>query len=223
MPLLQKAPAPPPERNAPASAPTDPAALLAQLLGAASQQGFAAETRASARSRRQREASYDRLVRLLAVGIGLALCGAAWLAGSYFSLVWLASLGFGLANVGLAPIELLLAIGRTPPRFSWVDLQSMWGTVALAWSIPLSITLAEVGFDPGRANGRASRSLWMLVLGLDAGTTALGIQPILSTAISDVLLAWTLAVCIGILLAVAPEKLARRLVLENVHSSGAVS
>lgn len=149
--------------------------------------------------------------------IGVALCAAAWLIGAYYSLAWLASLGLELAQRGLAPIELLLAFGSQDQILSAAALQApAWGTVALAWAIPLSLTLAEVGFDPGRARGRASRVLWMLILGLDAATTALGLQPTLSAVAGEAALGWLLAVVVGLLLAIVPEKLARRLVLENI-------
>ncbi len=216
MPLLQKSPTQPSQPNSQVNLTSDSSTLLAQLLGVTAAGGFGTESRRGARAARAREARYDRAVRLVATTIGVGLCAGAWLVGAYYSLAWLASLGLELAQRGLAPIELLLAFGSQDQILSAALQAPSWGTVALAWAIPLSLTVAEVGFDPGRARGRASRVLWMLILGLDAATTALGLQPTLGAVAGEAALGWLLAVVVGLLLAIVPEKLARRLVLENI-------
>jgi 5-methylcytosine-specific restriction enzyme A len=215
MPLLQKPPSPLTERVS-ASNTSDRAALLAQLLGATPERGFAGESRPVPRPRRRSTTRYDRLVQVGATVIGLLGCALVWLIGSYFTLRWLASLGVGLAATGLAPIHTLLQIG---PADDWIvrsSLRALWPTIAAAWALPLAITLIETGFDPARAGGRSSRLIWGIFLRLDAVTSALGIQPILVRFVADLLTSWAVAAIVGLLLALVPEKLARRLIIENL-------
>jgi hypothetical protein len=215
MPLLQKPPAPSPQA-ASANNQSDRAALLAQLLEAGSDRRFYVESRPAARSRRRSTTRYDRLVQLGATAIGLLGCALVWLIGSYFTLRWLASLGFGVAATGLLPIHTLLHIGPADTRLTWPALRPLWPTITGVWALPLAITLIETGFDPARAGGRHSRLVWGVFLSLDAVTSALGIQPILVRLAGDDLATWTLAAIIGLVLALVPEKLARRLIMENL-------
>jgi hypothetical protein len=215
MPLLQKPPVATTERDS-ASRSSNRAALLAQLLEAVPERRFDVESRPSIRSRRRSAARYDRLVQVGATAIGLLGCALVWLIGSYFTLRWLASLGVGLAATGLAPVHTLLQIGPADARIAWSALQPLWSTIAGAWALPLAITLIETGFDPARAGGRSSRLIWAVFLSLDAVTSALGIQPILAGFVTDELACWVLAAIIGLLLALVPEKLARRLIMENL-------
>lgn len=214
MPLLQKA-APPVTEPIAAPATGDRAALLAHLLGAPPARS-AAEAHPAARPRRSRNNRYDRGVQLAATAIGLAGCALIWLIGSYFTLRALAALGVGLAATGLAPVHALLQIGPAAERLSTEALSARWPSIVLAWALPLGVTLLETGFDPARTSGRSSRLIWGVVLSLDAVTSALGMQPILARLVGDAPLAWALAAALGIILAVLPEKLARRLILENV-------
>ena len=215
MPLLQK---PPAQSAGAVSTPqsSDRAALLAQLLGTLPERGFTGESRASTRPRRRSTMRYDRLVQVGATVIGLLGCALVWLIGSYFTLRWLASLGIGLAATGLAPIHTLLQIGPAEDWIVWPALRTLWPTIAAAWALPLAITLIETGFDPARAGGRSSRMIWGVFLSLDAATSALGIQPVLARFVSDELACWALAAIVGLLLALVPEKLARRLIMENL-------
>jgi hypothetical protein len=215
MPLLQKPPSPATGRIA-ATNTGDRAALLAQLLGATSEPGFAGESRPAARSRRRNTTHYDRLVQVGATAIGLLGCALVWLIGSYFTLRWLASLGVGLAATGITPIHTLLQIGPADEWIVWSSLRTIWPSIAGAWALPLAITLIETGFDPARAGGRSSRLIWGIFLSLDAVTSALGIQPIVVRFVADILTAWLLAALIGLALALVPEKLARRLIMENL-------
>lgn len=215
MPLLQKPPVAATERDSAANS-SNRAALLAHLLEAVPERRFDVEARPATRSRRRSAARYDRLVQVGATAIGLLGCALVWLIGSYFTLRWLASLGMGLAATGLAPVHTLLQIGPADARIAWSALQPLWLTIAGAWTLPLAITLIETGFDPVRAGGRSSRLIWGIFLSLDAATSALGIQPVLARFVSDELACWTLAAIIGLLLALVPEKLARRLIMENL-------
>ena len=215
MPLFQKPPAPSTGAVS-TSQSSDRAALLAQLLGSVPERGFAGESRPVARPRRRSTTRYDRLVQVGATVIGLLGCALVWLIGSYFTLRWLASLGVGLAATGLAPIHALLQIGPADEWMVWSSLRVLWPSIAGAWALPLAITLIETGFDPARAGGRSSRLIWGVFLGLDAVTSALGIQPVLVRFVSDELACWVVAAIIGLLLALVPEKLARRLIMENL-------
>lgn len=84
-----------------------------------------------------------------------------------------------------------------------------------AWLLPLAITGGEAGFWPRRVSGKASRSLFLLLLGFDAYTTAAGIFPILPETF-DVPVLWILAGVLGVALALVPEKMALALVQENI-------
>lgn len=214
MPLLHKSTVAPPERPGPASAEADPTALLAQLIGLASPEAAGAVSRTS-RAARRREARYDQVVRLIATGIGLLACATAWLVGAYFTLSWFASIGMAWAAAAIAPLTTLVQ-GTASPTLS-SDVRVMPGSAALlVWAIPLGLTLAEIGFDPGRAGGLASRLLWGVFLIADATTSALGIYPVLSHSTGSDPLATAIAAIIGLVLALVPEKLARRLIRENL-------
>lgn len=215
MPLLQK-PSATTAEPIPATNSGDRAALLAHLLSATPDRGVASESRATARPRRRSITRYDRLVQIGATAIGLLGCALVWLIGSYFTLRWLASLGVGLAVTGLIPIHTVLQIGPADDWIAWSSLRAIWPSVAGAWALPLAITLIETGFDPARAGGRSSRIVWGIFLSLDAVTSALGIQPIVVRFVADLLTAWVLAAMIGLVLALVPEKLARRLIMENL-------
>jgi hypothetical protein len=207
MPLLQK-PSPPPGR-----------ADLAQTTygyQAATAPAHPVTSRPLSAAQRRREARYDRLVRVGATMVGLAGCVLGWLFGSYFTLSWLESLGIGFASTALAPIRTLLQLGPYEQHVAGSTLANSWPTIIGAWALPLSITLAEIGFDPQRAGGRTSRWLWGVFLCVDAITTGLGIQPVLSRFVGESVAAWALAGVVGLLLALVPEKVARRLILENL-------
>ena len=177
---------------------------------------FATESRSTRPSRGRSTTRYDRLVQIGALSVGLCGCALIWLLGSYFTLSWLASLGFHAAAAGLLPIHTVLHIGPAEARLTWSAVQSLWLSILGAWTLPLAMTLIETGFDPARTSGRHSRLIWGVFLGLDAVTSALGLQAILVRFVPDVLVSWALAVIIGLLLAVVPEKLARRLIVENL-------
>jgi hypothetical protein len=152
MPLLQKPNAPPSRADA--------GQVIAGRYAVGPVPTYAVTSRALTAAQRRREARYDRFVRLAATGVGLLGCVLGWSLGSYFTLRWLAALGLGLAAAGLAPIHTLLQIEPAVGQLSWSAIHDAWPTIASAWAIPLSITLAEIGFDPQRASGRTSRLLW---------------------------------------------------------------
>jgi hypothetical protein len=208
MPLLQK-PSPPPGR-------TD----LAQTTygyQAASAPAHPVTSRPLSAAQRRREARYDRIVRVGATAVGFAGCVLGWLFGSYFTLSWLETLGIGFATTALAPIRALLQHGQVEHLLAWTTFSESWLTIIGAWAIPLGITLAEIGFDPQRVGGRTSRLLWGVFLCVDAITTGLGIQPVISRFAGESVAAWALAGVVGLLLALVPEKVARRLILENLN------
>jgi len=186
------------------------AQLLAQLIARASQPGDEGIPHPARGSQRRRVAAYDQLVIRLATGIGLLVCAAAWLVGAYFTLSWLASLGLGWAAAAIAPIA-----GGVQGNGATATAPAS-GVAVLLWAVPLGITLAEIGFDPGRVRGVASRLLWGVFLLADATTTALGIYPVLASGMGTALLTAGLAALLGLVLALMPEKLARRLIRENL-------
>jgi hypothetical protein len=210
MPLLHKPSAIPSDQPAPEGGPGEATELLARLMALASQP-TSMDTSQPARSPRRRSTTrYDRVVTLTATGIGLLVCAAAWFVGAYFTLAWFASLGFGWAADAIAPLG---GIFRGTKELA---ISSVNGVALCVWAIPLGITLAEIGFDPGRVRGLASRLLWGTFLLLDATTTALGLYLALIKGLGGGPVAGGLAALIGLMLALLPEKLARRLIRENL-------
>lgn len=152
---------------------------------------------------------------MIATGIGLLVCAGAWLVGAYFTLSWLSTLGLSWATAGIAPVTAIFQGAGVPA--SAADADAAVGSAALLiWALPLGLTLAEIGFDPGRAGGLASRLLWGAFLIADATSSALGLYPILYRHLGSGLPAAALATLIGLALALVPEKLARRLIRENL-------
>lgn len=184
--------------------------VLAQLMALASQRAGAAPSTPGRAASRRSSSSYDRLVTRAATLIGLAVCAAAWFVGAYFTLAWLASLGLTWAADAIAPFAGMVSGGAAGAT------SASTGLALLVWALPVSVTLAEIGFDPGRARGLASRALWGIILVVDATTTALGLYPALLKGVGSWALAAGLAATIGLVLALVPEKLARRLIRENL-------
>lgn len=214
MPLLQKPPDPPEQQPAQPVRPSQ-AALLAQLLNSVPELPVATRPPMERSRRRPADGQYDQLVRLGATIVGLVMCLLAWVTGGYFTLRWLESLGLAWAGMG-AGLALAIIPGNGDAA-AMLAQQHDRLLAALAWLIPLGISLAEIGFDPWRSRGPASRTLWGLILAVDAATTALGTHLILAGAVGDGALTWGLAALIGLALALVPEKLARRLIRENLR------
>jgi hypothetical protein len=215
MPLMHKPAAEPIEQPAAPIGKIDPSVLLAQLAEWTRAEATTAPRQEGRSGRRRTEARYDRGVRLVATVIGMLLCATAWVVGAYFTLSWLASLGFDWATAGIAPIAGLFSEADVE-RTASPEAMSNGMSALLVWAIPLAVTLAEVGFDPGRASGIASRLLWAVFLVADAATTALGLYPLLAIGLGSGAVALILAALIGMVLALVPEKLARRLIRENL-------
>jgi hypothetical protein len=150
----------------------------------------------TSRSRRAgRLTTYDRVTRVggLLVGVGLML--ALWLVGGYFTLVWLRSIGLTFAGSGLAAIDAVLARGPAT--------EAHWTAVLLAWSLPLAITLAEIGLWPTRTRHPFTWLIFLAVLAFSSFTTAAGVALSLRT---DPLTAWVVGALLGVTLDLVPEK-----------------
>lgn len=210
MPLLHKPPAVQAEAPAKEMETGEAIDVLAQLMALASQRVNATPSTSGRASGRRGTSSYDRFVTRAATLIGLVVCAAAWFVGAYFTLAWLASLGLTWAADAIAPLSGVVQ-GAGEAASSTGN-----GIALLVWALPVGFTLAEIGFDPGRARGLASRTLWGSFLLVDATTTALGLYPPLARSVGSWPLAAGLAAAIGLALALVPEKLARRLIRENL-------
>ncbi|MEI6775956.1 MAG: hypothetical protein WCK70_03560 [Chloroflexales bacterium] len=208
-PLLHKPSTIPSDQPAHEGAPSEAADLFARLMVLANSSGGQDIPQPVRSARRRSVTGYDRFVTLTATGIGLLVCAAAWFVGAYFTLDSFASFGVGWAADALAALRSVFP-GTNNPAVSSVNAGAWF-----IWAIPLGITIAEIGFDPGRARGQASRVLWGVFLIMDATTTALGISLSLVKSLGGGLAAAGLAAGIGLLLALVPEKLARRLIREN--------
>lgn len=214
MPLLQK----PPE-----AAPTPPPAdikdaspLLAQLAALVSPAPTRVAPRLVRSSTRTMDERYNRVTRLLAMVVGVVACVGAWAIGAYFTLAWLAALGCDWAGAALVPFNWLgPAVGAATVPGA-ISIQHKLVDLVLPWLLPVAITVAEVGFDPGRTSGRVSRLLWAGFLLADATTTALGLYPTLTRSLGAGLVTLVLAAGGGVFLALVPEKVARRLIRENL-------
>jgi hypothetical protein len=150
----------------------------------------------TSRSRRAgRLTTYDRVTRVggLLVGVGLML--TLWLVGGYFTLVWLRSIGLTFAGSGLAAIDAVLARGPVT--------EAHWTAVLLAWSLPLAITLAEIGLWPTRTRHPFTWLIFLAVLAFSSFTTAAGVALSLRT---DPLTAWVVGALLGVTLDLMPEK-----------------
>jgi hypothetical protein len=185
------------------SAPRAPAddAFLTNLLGATN------STAATRAQRRPTSSTYDRVTRRLGLLVGLGVMALLWLTGGYFTLAWLSTLGLQLAGYGVAWVD-YLAFGGEPIA---VPLPLAFA----AWLIPAALTVAEIGLWPARVSHAFGWLLWLAFLAVDAGTTAAGIVPLLGTY---PITAWSIAVGIGTILALVPEKGAR--VLWNLLKDG---
>ncbi|NTU85670.1 MAG: hypothetical protein HGA45_41105 [Chloroflexales bacterium] len=208
MPLLHKPSPAPADQAAPEAG--ELADLVARLLAQGAHSPPADHPQSARPARRRATTGYDRLVIRLATGIGLLVCALAWGVGAYCTIAWLASLGLGWAVDATRQILWLFRLTDAPAPGSFS------GSTVLVWAIPLGISLAEIGFDPGRVRGLASRLLWAAFLTLDATTTGLGVALLLAPVFGSGAAAAALAASVGLLLALVPEKLARRLIRENL-------
>lgn len=135
--------------------------------------------------------SYDRWTRRFGLVAALIVVAALWGVGAYFTLLFLKSIGLRLAGAGL-----------------------------IGYSIPLLITVLEIGLQPGRSPDSMSRTIWLAILLLDAATTAAGIMELGSGSLDlgiARLTGWTLAGAAfgaGIFLALFPERAGRSLWVE---------
>lgn len=210
MPLLHKPSTIPSDHPAPEGVSGETADLLTRLLALANSSGDRDIPQPARSARRRSVTGYDRFVTLTATGIGLLVCAAAWFVGAYFTLDSFASFGVGWAADALAALRSVFP-GTKDPAVTSVNAVAWF-----IWAIPLGITIAEIGFDPGRARGRASRVLWGVFLIMDATTTAFGLSRSLVTSLGGGVITAGLAAGIGLMLALVPEKLARRLIRENL-------
>lgn len=117
---------------------------------------------------------------------GMAGSIGLWWVGAFFTLRWIESLGLGVST----------------------------NSTVLWWLLPLTITAMEVGLQPGNIKRSATSLIWGLVLLFDAYTTATGLHWWTKEQIGIAmpqLEYWTLAILIGVLLALAPERIVRLL------------
>jgi hypothetical protein len=171
----------------------DDAAVLASLL---KRFGTVAAPTAVSSRRRRSASTYDRITHTAGLLVALALMAALWVTGGYFTLTWLSSIGVRLADVGLAPIDVLLRLSSTRPAAHW-----LW--VLTAWLIPASLSAAEVGLWPRRVAHPLLWCIWVVFLGFDAGTTAAGVVLALPW---DSVTSWIIGGVLGVTLALLPEK-----------------
>lgn len=151
---------------------------------------------ATRRTRRaQRETAYDRITRVLGLAMAALLLLALWVTGGYFTLLWLARIGFAPASPGVALADWLLQRGPA--------VTSHWLSCLVAWSIPLAITLAEVGLWPTRTRHPFTWALFVAVLLFSSFTSAAGIAVSLKL---DPLSSWVIGAIVGVAIDLAPEK-----------------
>jgi hypothetical protein len=148
--------------------------------------------------RRATRSSYDQVMRTLGLLAGLVLLAGCWVAGGYFTLAWLASVGFVPARAGTALVDVMLGYRRV--------LGVHWVAVAAAWSVPLLITILQIGLWPTRTRHPFATTLFFVVLSFSTFTTAAGVSLSLDT---DPTTAWAIGAAVGVFLDLAPEKGAR--------------
>jgi hypothetical protein len=121
----------------------------------------------------------------------LGLVGYAWYVGASFTLQAFAGWGYAIAAWGLA-----------------------------AWLIPGVISLIETGTMLLRSRHPTLWLLWLIVVGIDAYTTAAGIldqyagHVVLGVAIAPNPSGWFLTMLVGLAFALGPEPIARVLIGE---------
>lgn len=148
------------------------------------------------RSRRpRRTTSYDRVTRVTGLLVACMLMVALWTTGGYFTLTWLVSVGLTPMSAGTAFVDSLL--NRDPP------ITTHWLAVLLAWSIPGSVTVLEIGLWPVRTRHPFTWLLFLAVLAFSSFTTAAGIAQSMR---ADPITAWAIGGVLGIILDLVPEK-----------------
>lgn len=137
------------------------------------------------------DTSYDRWARLGGLLLGMGFVIGLWAVGAYFTLAFLESVGLKIA--GARPI---------------------------AFVIPAAITWLEIGLWPARTPNRISQTIWLIVLLVDAATTAAGIMQLAGSQVDvlgQVIAGWPLvgaAFVIGVILALFPERAGRSLLVD---------